>query len=90
MCVSIVKRIKDTFDWPGDIMTGMSIGAWIGEIPSYLKLSHEDDSSSEGNLTAVLEKIDADIKSSVQDIASYQVTNVGNLYLLYFSMFISV
>ncbi|KAL9455986.1 hypothetical protein AB3S75_005253 [Citrus x aurantiifolia] len=73
MCVSIVKRIKDTFDWPGDIMTEMSIGAWIGEIPNYLKLSHEDDSTSEGNLTAALEKIDPDIKSSMQDIASYQV-----------------
>lgn len=73
MCVSIIKRIKDTFDWPGDIMTEMSIGAWIGEIPNYLKLSHEDDSTSEGNLTAALEKIDPDIKSSMQDIASYQV-----------------
>lgn len=73
MCVSIIKRIKDTFDWPGDIMTEMSVGAWIGEIPNYLKLSHEDDSTSEGNLTAALEKIDPDIKSSMQDIASYQV-----------------
>ncbi|XP_031284088.1 uncharacterized protein LOC116142819 isoform X2 [Pistacia vera] len=74
-CVSIVKRIKDAFDWRGDIMTEKSIGAWIGEKPNYLKLTHEDDSSNGENSTdsAPSEKMDADMKSSVQDIASYQV-----------------
>ncbi|KAJ0017209.1 hypothetical protein Pint_10491 [Pistacia integerrima] len=74
-CVSIVKRIKDAFDWRGDIMTEKSIGAWIGGKPNYLKLTHEDDSSNGENSTdsAPSEKMDADMKSSVQDIASYQV-----------------
>ncbi|XP_044461823.1 uncharacterized protein LOC123193100 isoform X2 [Mangifera indica] len=74
-CVLIIKRIKDAFDWPGGIRTDKNIGAWIGEIPNYLKLTHEDDSSKGKNTTgsALLEKIDADMKYSVQDIASYQV-----------------
>ncbi|KAJ4703564.1 Deneddylase ORF24 [Melia azedarach] len=74
LCISIVKRIKDAFNWHGDIMTEMRIGAWIGEIPNYL-LSSEDDSSRGEDSTdsASLEKIDADIKLPAQDIASYQV-----------------
>lgn len=81
-CVLIIKRIKDAFDWPGGIRTDKNIGAWIGEIPNYLKLTHEDDSSKGKNTTgsALLEKIDADMKYSVQDIASYQVILVVQVF----------
>ncbi|KAL5772328.1 hypothetical protein ACOSQ2_012252 [Xanthoceras sorbifolium] len=74
-CISIVKKIKDAVGWSGDIMTETSVGAWIGEIPNYLKVTHEDDADSEDKSidSAALEKNDSDVNSSVQDIASYQV-----------------
>ncbi|KAK1553929.1 hypothetical protein Q3G72_005409 [Acer saccharum] len=75
LCISTVKKIKDAVGWSGDIITETSVGAWIGEIPNYLKVTHEDDAGGEDKSinSAALEKNDADINSSVQDIASYQV-----------------
>lgn len=32
----VVKKIKDAFGFPGDIMTDPDVGAWIGQLPSYL------------------------------------------------------
>lgn len=77
-CVLVIRKIKDAFGWPGDIASETNIGAWIGEIPSYLKAPHQSNSNSEDNSTssADVEKMDADIKSSVQDIASYQVNSL--------------
>ncbi|MBA0662480.1 hypothetical protein Goklo_006590 [Gossypium klotzschianum] len=74
-CVLVIQKIKDAFGWPREIATETNIGAWIGEIPSCLKAPHQANSNSEDNSTsfADVKKIDADIKSSVQDIASYQV-----------------
>ncbi|TYH67191.1 hypothetical protein ES332_D06G171300v1 [Gossypium tomentosum] len=74
-CVLVIQKIKDAFGWPGEIATETNICAWIGEIPSCLKAPHQANSNSEDNSTsfADVKKIDADIKSSVQDIASYQV-----------------
>ncbi|KAK1302245.1 hypothetical protein QJS10_CPB12g01042 [Acorus calamus] len=36
MCTSVVKKIKDTLDWPGDLMDDPRIGAWAGELPGHL------------------------------------------------------
>ncbi|KAK1325051.1 hypothetical protein QJS10_CPA01g02078 [Acorus calamus] len=36
MCTSVVKKIKDTLGWPGDIMDDPRIGAWAGELPGHL------------------------------------------------------
>ncbi|KAE7995776.1 hypothetical protein FH972_000544 [Carpinus fangiana] len=72
-CISIVEKIKVAFGWPGDIMTETSIGAWTGELPSYLRMVGEADSNGEGNSTAPLDKIDEDMRISAQEIASYQV-----------------
>ncbi|XP_022715814.1 uncharacterized protein LOC111275010 isoform X2 [Durio zibethinus] len=74
-CILLVRKIKDAFGWPGDIATETNLGAWIGEIPNYLKAPHQANSNSEDDSTssADVEKMDADIKSSVQDVASYQV-----------------
>ncbi|KAG8490829.1 hypothetical protein CXB51_013926 [Gossypium anomalum] len=74
-CVLVIQKIKDAFGWPGEIATETNFGAWIGEMPSCLKAPHQANSNSEDNSTsfADVEKMDADIKSSVQDIASYQV-----------------
>lgn len=72
-CISIVKKIKDAFGWPGDVMTETRIGAWTGELPSYLRMVGEADSNSEGISTAPAENIDTDMRNSAHDIASYQV-----------------
>ncbi|RWR96392.1 hypothetical protein CKAN_02577500 [Cinnamomum micranthum f. kanehirae] len=36
LCILVVKKIKDAFGFPGDIMTDPDVGAWIGQLPSYL------------------------------------------------------
>ncbi|CAL1410303.1 unnamed protein product [Linum trigynum] len=75
-CVSVIKRIKEAFGWHGDIMTDLNAGAWIGQVPEYLKMTATtDDSTSEGLSTgfSTIQHIDEKAKSSVQDIASYQV-----------------
>ncbi|KAG2687743.1 hypothetical protein I3760_09G064700 [Carya illinoinensis] len=72
-CISIVKKMKDAYGWPGEILTETSIGAWTGELPPYLRMVSEADSIGEGIPTAALEKIDAEMKISAQYIASYQV-----------------
>ncbi|XXG90112.1 hypothetical protein AAC387_Pa12g1952 [Persea americana] len=36
LCILVVKKIKDDFGFPGDIMTDPDVGAWIGQLPSYL------------------------------------------------------
>lgn len=69
-----MQKIKDAFGWPGDIITEASIGAWIGEMPAYLKKFCHANSSGEEFISADLEKIDPDIKSTLQDVATYQVT----------------
>ncbi|KAJ6364258.1 hypothetical protein OIU76_029241 [Salix suchowensis] len=74
-CILICKKMKDSFGWPGDIVTDQKIGAWIGEIPTYFKMMDEADAASEENSndSTPIQKIDTDLKSSAQDIASYQV-----------------
>ncbi|KAK9267859.1 hypothetical protein L1049_010296 [Liquidambar formosana] len=74
-CISTVKKIKDAFGWPGDIMTETSVGAWIGELPIYLKMLGKPNYNSEDIPTnsSPLEESNADMTASVQDIASYQV-----------------
>ncbi|EXC30544.1 hypothetical protein L484_015035 [Morus notabilis] len=73
-CISVVKRIKDALGWPGDITGERSVGVWTGILPEYLRLVVQNDSDSEGiSTTTPAESIDAEIKTSAQDIANYQV-----------------
>ncbi|RZC80598.1 hypothetical protein C5167_043170 [Papaver somniferum] len=37
LCISVVKKIKDSVGWPGDIVTDKVVGAWSGELPIYLE-----------------------------------------------------
>ncbi|KAI3963187.1 hypothetical protein MKX01_030317 [Papaver californicum] len=37
LCISVVKKIKDSVGWPGDIVTDKVVGAWSGELPIYLR-----------------------------------------------------
>ena len=88
----VIQKIKDAFGWPGDIATETNLGAWIGEIPNYVKVSHQANCSSEDDSTssAGVEKIDADIKSSVQDVASYQVNSLVTFWFLFFVFFLAL
>ncbi|WCJ27119.1 hypothetical protein M5689_008891 [Euphorbia peplus] len=74
-CFLIINKIKDAYSWPGDITMDSQNGAWIGEVPKYLKAIGLSNSSNEDEnvASASLQNFDEDIKSSAQDIASYQV-----------------
>ena len=74
-CISTVKTIKDSLDWPGDIISESDVGVWTGKLPEYLRMVVEDDSNSDNmsTTTSRSENTDADITTSAQDIASYQV-----------------
>ncbi|XP_052182088.1 uncharacterized protein LOC127794864 isoform X2 [Diospyros lotus] len=74
-CFSIVKKIKDAYGWPGDITTQKTVGAWIGELPAFLRRLGDGDSSY-GDMLACSEPLKEnaeELKTSMQDIASYQV-----------------
>ncbi|XP_062095803.1 uncharacterized protein LOC133801575 isoform X2 [Humulus lupulus] len=74
-CISVVKKIKDALSWPGDIITERNVGVWAGELPEFLRKAIENDSNSEdvSTTSSFIENIDTNIKTSAQDIASYQV-----------------
>lgn len=72
-CISVVNIIKDAFGWHGDVHTDKRVGAWIGEAPDYLRVV-ESDTGSEDTPSGTIEQDNVDgVKSSAQDIASYQV-----------------
>ncbi|KAI3456211.1 hypothetical protein Pfo_012874 [Paulownia fortunei] len=73
-CLSIIRRIKDSFGWPGEIRKKSGVCAWIGELPKFLRKVDDNDSnmldisSTSIPLTASEEEMKA-----LEDIASYQV-----------------
>lgn len=71
-CESVVKKIKDSLGWPGEITLETNVGAWTGKVPDYLRMAVGEDVP----ISPPLDKIDEDLKASTQDIASYQVTEV--------------
>ncbi|XP_062013059.1 uncharacterized protein LOC133729541 isoform X2 [Rosa rugosa] len=68
-CESVVKKIKDSLGWPGEITLETNVGAWTGKVPDYLRMAVGEDMP----ISSPLDKIDEDLKASAQDIASYQV-----------------
>ncbi|RAL44767.1 hypothetical protein DM860_003526 [Cuscuta australis] len=64
-CVSVVRRIKSSLGWPGEIRTS-GCNAWIGEIPKCLGSIMEVESNPR-----ILEN--NEVNASAQDIANYQV-----------------
>lgn len=79
-CVLIVRKVKDTFDWPGEIRKGSGCGAWTGELPEYLRTVVQADLSNVDISSAPAPscKNDEDMRASAQDIASYQVVLSGD------------
>ncbi|XP_077229563.1 deneddylase isoform X2 [Tasmannia lanceolata] len=75
LCISIVKKIKDALGWPGDILIDSDIGAWTGELPSYLRVSGkglaQEAMACNGEASTTVASGDV----PTQDIASYQVVS---------------
>jgi hypothetical protein len=69
-CVSTVAKVKDAYGWSDEIKVEDGIGAWIGELPAYVRGEGVD------TLSTSSKDIDADAKVSIQDIASYQVLHI--------------
>lgn len=72
-CFSIVERIKDAFGWAGDIITEKGVGAWIGELPVFLRGDADSNSGETPSCSVPIKENDEELKGSTQDIASYQV-----------------
>ncbi|XP_059282513.1 uncharacterized protein LOC132036246 isoform X2 [Lycium ferocissimum] len=72
-CASVVRRIKEFYCWPGDIVMGSGSSAWIGELPIYLKYEMGSKHSDLNSSSTPSEGIEDEMKAAAQDIASYQV-----------------
>ncbi|KAL1204586.1 hypothetical protein V5N11_008628 [Cardamine amara subsp. amara] len=74
-CGLLINKLKDAYGWLGEIILESSIGAWIGEVPDYLKETSRAKSVEDniGASSSLLEKLNEDAKASAQDIATYQV-----------------
>ncbi|KAJ8480107.1 hypothetical protein OPV22_023834 [Ensete ventricosum] len=90
LCISVVKRIKDALGWPGEVPFNAEVGAWIGAVPSYLrnkdpslcavgeehvKNLYNEESSSIESLSGMNH---TDLRTTAQDIASFQVVLSGD------------
>ncbi|KAF3632527.1 hypothetical protein FXO37_27425 [Capsicum annuum] len=62
-CVSIVRRIKEFYRWPGD----------VGVLPMYLKHAMDSKDSDLNSSSMQSEGTEDGLKAAAQDIASYQV-----------------
>ncbi|KAM3393981.1 hypothetical protein P3S68_002982 [Capsicum galapagoense] len=69
-CVSIVRRIKKFYRWPGD-----KVGCFrcIGVLPMYLKHAMDSKDSDLNSSSTPSEGTEDEMKAAAQDIASYQV-----------------
>ncbi|KAF3512207.1 hypothetical protein F2Q69_00008260 [Brassica cretica] len=74
-CGLVVNKLKDAYSWVGEITVESSIGAWIGEVPDYLKETSRAKATEDnvGTGSSLLEKLNEDAKASAQEIATYQV-----------------
>lgn len=74
-CTAIIGKIKDTYGWTAEIKSESTMGAWIGKLPVYLRKGDQADCNDEGmSVDSESVKQGNEIyRSSVQDIASYQV-----------------
>ncbi|KAE9452534.1 hypothetical protein C3L33_15565, partial [Rhododendron williamsianum] len=68
-----IDSTEDAFGWAGDIMTEKSVGAWIGELPVFLRSDADSNSEETPSCSIPIKENDEELKSSAQDIASYQV-----------------
>lgn len=73
-CVSIIRRIKDSFGWPGEIRTPTGACACIGELPKFMSEGdHTNFSMSDVSSTSMPLVASEEEMKALEDIASYQV-----------------
>lgn len=72
-CISIIRRIKEFYCWPGDIVMGSGSSASVGELPIYLRYEMDSKDLDLNSSSTPSEGIEDDMKAAAQDIASYQV-----------------
>lgn len=77
-CVSIVRRIKEFYCWPGDVVMGSGSSAWIGELPIYLKNEMDSKVLDLNSSSTPSEGTEDEMKAAARDIASYQVVLSGD------------
>ncbi|TMW90288.1 hypothetical protein EJD97_015963 [Solanum chilense] len=77
-CVSIVRRIKEFYCWPGDVVMGSGSSAWIGELPIYLKNEMDSEVLDLNSSSTPSEGIEDEMKAAGEDIASYQIVLSGD------------
>ncbi|KAK9089054.1 hypothetical protein Scep_028136 [Stephania cephalantha] len=76
LCISLLNKIKTAVGWPGDIVADKN-GAWMGELPSYLRSLDDagavDVVSSNALRLSSSNRSDGGMDLSGNEIASYQV-----------------
>lgn len=77
-CVSVVRRIKEFYCWPGDVVMGSGSSAWIGELPIYLKNEMDSEVLDLNSSSTPSEGIEDEMKAAGEDIASYQIVLSGD------------
>lgn len=71
---SVIRRIKDSLEWPGEIVKEKGDCAWIGEVPLYLRnmVNFNSNTLDVSSSSTPNEKFE-EMKESARDIASYLV-----------------
>ncbi|KAK9714652.1 hypothetical protein RND81_06G109600 [Saponaria officinalis] len=74
-CSALVKILKGYYNWNGDVKFDPIVGAWVGEIPTYLRNGHVANSIGQDVIASsdIVGTSDDELNSSLQEIASYQV-----------------
>ncbi|RCV04495.1 hypothetical protein SETIT_1G006200v2 [Setaria italica] len=49
-CTSLIKKMKDSYGCPGDVIIDAHIGAWVGELPDCFKGINSQDNTASGNV----------------------------------------
>ncbi|OVA11093.1 hypothetical protein BVC80_1741g79 [Macleaya cordata] len=83
LCISIVKKIKDSVGWPGEIVTDKDLGAWTGELPSYLRrlsdlnlVQEVTSCNGEDTETQPIGEAPVDLSSSVASLSDKSNTDM--------------
>ncbi|CAA0823635.1 Unknown protein [Striga hermonthica] len=74
-CVSIIRKIKDSFGWPDEIRIKSGPCAWIGELPKFMRGMDDRDSTTKLDISSILVPLAENEveKQALEDIGSYQV-----------------
>lgn len=84
--MSIIRRIKDSFGWSGEISTPASACACIGELPKFMSEGdYKNFSMLDMSPTSMPLQASEEEMKRLEDIASYQVLfRVTSLLVLCF------